>query len=1252
MQHVRNAAARGAASPALSVARPRSPGRWLAAAALLLLSAILGWSPAALAQVAAMTVTTSFAGNNDPDGNFAVSAGDNIAYQVAVQNTGTVPLTNVVVDNPLTSPASTTCAVLNPGAFCSLFGGYLVTTADQAAGSITSTGSATSVETGPVTGNTVTTPVITPVAAMTIATTADLGSIDADNNGLVTVGDTFGYRVQMINTGTMPLHGALVDDGVTTTTCALTLFTNQGCGIVATHVVTLADEAAGSFSIVGTATSNEVPGPLTSTLVTPVVTRVTSMTFTKTLIGMTTDADASGTITAGDTLTYTLQMINTGTQNLTNVVVSDPLLTPASLTCPLVNNFSGCGMNGTHVVTAAEAAAGSITNTGTATAAEIATPLTSTVVTPVVAPAAAMAVVVTNNGSTDPDNNGVATVGDTISFQVQVQNTGTVALTNVVVNAPSLAPNTFTCPSVGVGGTCNLLGAYTITVADEAAGSVDIAGSATSAEVPVPVTGTLNTPVVTRTTSLSLSQGVTGNTDPDANGQVSAGDTLTFTLTVLNTGTQPLTAVALGDPALTPNATGCARIDTFAACVLTGTHLVTAAEAAAGSFDSVATATTNELPGPFTDTLATPVLAPVASLGIATTLASYADNDGNGQVTAGDVLTYAVTATNTGAAVLTNVVVSAASIAPGSATCATLAPAQACVLSGTYTVTAADALAGSVSSTGSAIATEIASAVSSTLVTPVATVTGPAATTLTVVSGNQQALATGVPSAPMVVELRAAGVPLAGQVITWSTTGGTLGANSSLTDTAGRASTTVTRTAAGAITVTADYAGTPAYAAASASFQHGSAIASLPGLTPNEAAVAGALDNACAALAVASALTPSQQDLLLQCQALTAAGAVSPPAVARALDQLLPDLAEVQARTGQAAVAAQFENLKARMAALRQGGAGTSGAALTLTGAGGQVPLAGLVAALLGDDAPTGAGAGFSRWGWFASGNVGRGESDPTSLAPRYDFDIEGITVGVDYRASDQLVVGGALGYTAQDTDLAAHGGSIAMHGTTVSAYASWYRRDWYLDGWLGVGGNDYDMVRRIAYTVPLPGGGAAAVDQRARVSTGGSDRSAAFTLGRDFHRDAWAFGVYGRALYTRLAFDAFTEHLQGAQPGSGLGLRVEAREVTALSSVLGSKVDYAHATSWGVLMPHFELEWQHEYRSDPDAFRAFLVDDPTGTPIVVSGDAMDASYLRVGFGLSLVLGHGRSGFVNYTRVVGREGLSQDNLALGLRVEF
>ena len=62
--------------------------------------------------------------------------------------------------------------------------------------------------------------------------------------------------------------------------------------------------------------------------------------------------------------------------------------------------------------------------------------------------------------------------------------------------------------------------------------------------------------------------------------------------------------------------------------------------------------------------------------------------------------------------------------------------------------------------------------------------------------------------------------------------------------------------------------------------------------------------------------------------------------------------------------------------------------------------------------------------------------------------------------------------------------------------------------------------------------------------------------------------------------------------------------------------------------------------------------DDPTGTPIVVTGDALDESYFRVNVGLALILTKGRSGFVQYDRIFGRDGNSQDNLSLGFRVEF
>lgn len=1251
MTHARIAAPHGAASGIFSFVPARRMPAW---ALPLLVLAVLCWSPGALAQSVSLSVTTSYSGNNDPDFNFVVSAGDNIAYQVAVQNTGTVALNNVVVNNPLTSPGSNTCATVNPGAFCVLLGGYLVTLADQAAGSINSTGSATSTEVpGPTVGNTVNTPVITPVPAMTVNTAQSLGSVDADSNGLVTVGDSFNYTVQLTNTGTMPLTSVLVSDSITTLSCPPTVYTNQGCGVVATHVVTLADEAAGSFSIPGSGTSTQIPGPVTSTLNTPVIARVTSMSFNILFNGLVTDADSSGTITAGDTLSYDLRMINTGTQNLTNVVDSAALLTPGSFTCPLVNNSSGCVVTMTHIVTAAEATAGNVSITGSATATEITVPVTFTINTPVAAPPAAMLVAVFNNGSTDPDNNGQATVGDTISYQVQAQNTGTTPLTNVVVSDALLVPSTFTCASVGVGGVCNLSGTYTITVADETAGSITNTGTATSTEVPGPISGTLNTPVVTRTTSLAVSQAVVGNTDPDGNGQISVGDTLTYAVTMLNTGTQPLTSIAVSDPLLTPNSITCPVANTLSACVLNGTYLVTAADATAGSVSSTGSVTTTELPGPFTNTLNSPVATLAASMGVGNALASFADNDGNAQVTSGDVLTYTVTATNTGAAVLTNVVVSDPSIAPASTTCASVLPTQTCALTGTYTVTAADASAGNVTNTGSAVSTQTSTTVSSVVITPVFTIAGPAATTLNVLSGNQQVLAVGTASASMVVELKSAGVPVAGQTINWSASGGSLSTPSSVTDAAGHASAKITLTVVGASTVSATFTGTPSYAAASATFSQNSSIASLPALTPNQHSVAVALDNACAALAIAGTLTPEQQDLLAQCQALTAASPISPTAVATALGQLLPDIAEVQSRTGQAAVAAQYENLKSRMSALRHGSSGLSTGGLTLTGSGGSIGLFGLGAALLADNPPTAKDNGFSRWGLFVSGNIGRGESDPTSLTPRYSFDIEGITIGADYRESDHFVLGAALGYTSQDTDLAAHQGSIAMHGLSLTGYATWYQQDSrYLDSSLSYGKNDFDLLRRIEFSVPLPGGGVAAVDQTAKVATGGSDFSVATTLGRDFHRNAWAFGVYGRALYSRLQFDGFTERFQDSHTGNGLGLRVDAREVTALSSVLGGKLDYVHSTSWGVLMPHFELEWQHEYRSDPDGFRAFLLNDPTGTPIMVVGDAMDASYMRIGVGLSMVLTHGRSAFANYTKVVGRAGLEQDNLALGFRMEF
>jgi outer membrane autotransporter protein len=522
-------------------------------------------------------------------------------------------------------------------------------------------------------------------------------------------------------------------------------------------------------------------------------------------------------------------------------------------------------------------------------------------------------------------------------------------------------------------------------------------------------------------------------------------------------------------------------------------------------------------------------------------------------------------------------------------------------------------------------------------------------TTLTIVSGDGQTLATGAASSPMVVELKDGATPLAGMTIFWSTNNGTVGSFSSTTDAQGRASNTVTPGAGGPVQVIATFNAVAQYTGSSVAFNHNAAISSISNLTVDEAAVAIALDTACADLQTAPTLTPEEQDLLNQCLALGAASGSSPAAVAEALEEMLPDVAETQAQTGETAVNAQFDNLKGRLTQLRAGNYGNSFQGLALTAAGGTVSLGSLANTLMQDGTPADeAGAAFSRWGVFASGMIGRGENEPGDNVPSYDFDINGLTLGVDYRQSDSLILGVAIGYTRQDTTLAGGEGSLDMRGLSLSGYGSWYlQNSWYIDGAVSVARNRFDHRRRILYSLP----GVPVVDQQARADSDGSDRSITLTFGRDWNRGAWAGSGYGRVLYSRLGFDEFEEELEGGV-GSGLGLRVESRTVTALSTVLGGKVSYTHSADWGVLLPQASLEWQKEHKSDPELFRAFLIDDPTGTPILISGEPLDSSYFRLGVGLTMVFTGGRSGFVLYEKMLGRDGMEQDNLSLGFRMEF
>jgi len=297
-------------------------------------------------------------------------------------------------------------------------------------------------------------------------------------------------------------------------------------------------------------------------------------------------------------------------------------------------------------------------------------------------------------------------------------------------------------------------------------------------------------------------------------------------------------------------------------------------------------------------------------------------------------------------------------------------------------------------------------------------------------------------------------------------------------------------------------------------------------------------------------------------------------------------------------------------------------------------------------------GSDFSRWGFFASGTIGRGNADKGSLSPEYDFDIDGLTVGADYRHSDKLIFGGTLGYTRQSNDLAGDRGKLDTKGWSVSAYGTWYQSNsWYMDGVLSWGQNSYDIDRHVRYVITTPSG-TTTIDNSGHGSGDGNSFTAALSVGRDFNKGAWGFGPYLRAMYTKMDFDTVEEHFDETLPGNGLALELDTRSVTSLTSTLGGKLTYAHSTDWGVVIPHFQFEWQHEFETDPAQVEMRFLADPTQTPFTVHGDPVDTDFFRFGAGMSFVMAHGRSGFFYYERLISRERYTQNSLALGIRLEF
>ena len=97
--------------------------------------------------------------------------------------------------------------------------------------------------------------------------------------------------------------------------------------------------------------------------------------------------------------------------------------------------------------------------------------------------------------------------------------------------------------------------------------------------------------------------------------------------------------------------------------------------------------------------------------------------------------------------------------------------------------------------------------------------------------------------------------------------------------------------------------------------------------------------------------------------------------------------------------------------------------------------------------------------GIWATGSLDYGAIDRQGANNK--FSSQGITLGIDYQLANSLIVGGALGYGFDKTDIDDFGSETRSNQTTGSIYGSYQvASDWYIDGVLGYGKTSFDNRR------------------------------------------------------------------------------------------------------------------------------------------------------------------------------------------------
>ena len=263
------------------------------------------------------------------------------------------------------------------------------------------------------------------------------------------------------------------------------------------------------------------------------------------------------------------------------------------------------------------------------------------------------------------------------------------------------------------------------------------------------------------------------------------------------------------------------------------------------------------------------------------------------------------------------------------------------------------------------------------------------------------------------------------------------------------------------------------------------------------------------------------------------------------------------------------------------------------------------------------------------------GKMTPSGLADSNKFISAGLTAGVDMRLNKNLIVGAALGFGADHTDVGDHGTRSKSDSFSGALYASMHPLDpLFIDAAVGGGSLGYDNDRWLRSFNEIVSG----------------DRAGAYWFGTveaslEMRFDAVKLAPYLRGDFMGATLNSYNEN------GSTQLLNYNAMHFSALSGSIGLRGSYDIQTPYGIVTPYTRLEYRATSQSAYDETMYYLDLGPDLTS-TLSQPASRYGATTGAFGLRVRTIGGLSAEMEYGVTGGGNDLMAQTIRGQLRLPF